>query len=231
MVEALCKSRTKEIFWTKMLLSVKKLFRKDLNLFRLRLMTWWLKFTNYFTKLCGHVLPTSINSFNVKSHWFINYTTLNNVSFPNLRPAIQNHKDLGNSFSTLSSDRQNDIEAILQIFNRTHKTFVQDPYILNVVEEFLDYQAFSNHDIPENIWESAKISDNGHQMDVIWDHLKAKFPYLSKIAESVLVVPHSNSIEERVFLIIWKNKTEFRSRLNLAKSLTVFPPISAPRVY
>ena len=49
---------------------------------------------------------------------------------------IQNHKDLGNSFSTLSSDRQNDIEAILQIFNRTHKTFVQGPYILNVVEEF-----------------------------------------------------------------------------------------------
>ena len=71
-----------------------------------------------------------------------------------------------------------------------------------LLRSFLDYQAFSNHDIPENIWESAKISDNGHQMDVIWDHLKAKFPYLSKIAESVLVVPHSNSIEERVFLII-----------------------------
>ena len=115
---------------------------------------------------------------------------------------IQNHKDLGNSFSTLSSDRQNDTEAILQIFNRTHKTFVQDPYILNAVEEFLDYQAFSNHDIPENIWESAKISNNGHQMDVIWDHLKAKFPYLTKNDESVLVVPHSNLIEERVFLII-----------------------------
>ena len=39
MVEALCKSRTKEIFWTKMLLLVKKLCRQDLNLFRLRLMT------------------------------------------------------------------------------------------------------------------------------------------------------------------------------------------------
>ena len=51
---------------------------------------------------------------------------------------------------------------------------IQDPSILNVVEEFLNYQALLNHDIPDNIWEWAKLSENGHQMDVLWGHLKPK---------------------------------------------------------
>ena len=103
--------------------------------------------------------------------------------------------------------------------------------ILNVVEEFLVYYALLNHDTRDNIWESAKLFENGHQMDVIWGLLKPKLPHLSKIAESVLVVLHSNSSEERGFLIIWKNKAEFWSRLSLGKSLAVFPLISTPGAY
>ena len=64
-------------------------------------------------------------------------------------------------------------------------------------------------------------------MDVTWGHLKSQLLHLSKIDESALVVPHSNSSEQIVFFIIWKNKTEFRSKLNLGKSLTV----SAPGAY
>ena len=75
----------------------------------------------------------------------------------------------------------------------------KDPSILNVVEEFLDYHALLNHDIPDNIWEAAKLFENGHQKDVIRGLLKPKLPHLSKIAESVLVVLCSNSIEERGF--------------------------------
>ena len=66
------------------------------------------------------------------------------------------------------------MEAILQIFNIIHKAIVQGPFILNVVKEFLDYQTLSNHDIPDKIWESAKLSDNGYQTNVIWGHLKPK---------------------------------------------------------
>ena len=75
----------------------------------------------------------------------------------------------------------------------------KDPSILNVVEEFLDYHALLNHDIPDNIWEAAKLFENGHQKDVMRGLLKPKLPHLSKIAESVLVVLCSNSIEERGF--------------------------------
>ena len=56
-------------------------------------------------------------------------------------------------------------------------------------------------------------------MDVIWGFLKEKFPRLTEIALSVLVIPHSNPSEERVFSVIRKNKTEFRSRLQLGASL------------
>ena len=78
----------------------------------------------------------------------------------------------------------------------------KDPSILNVVEEFLDYHALLNHDIPDNIWEAAKLFENGHQKDVIRGLLKPKLPHLGKIAESVLVILCSNSIEERGFFII-----------------------------
>ena len=74
-----------------------------------------------------------------------------------------------------------------------------DPSILNFVEEFLDYHALLNHDIPDNIWEAVKLFENGHQKDVMRGLLKPKLPHLSKIAESVLVVLCSNSIEERGF--------------------------------
>ena len=39
MFRALCESGTKEIFWTKMLLSVRKLQTEDLYVFKLHLMT------------------------------------------------------------------------------------------------------------------------------------------------------------------------------------------------
>ena len=75
------------------------------------------------------------------------------------------------------------------------------------------------------------IDDKEYRMDVIWGYLKAKLPLLSEIALSVLVIPHSNAGEERVFSMIRKNKTEFRSRLQLGGSLNAIMRIkmSVPR--
>ena len=58
-----------------------------------------------------------------------------------------------------------------------------------------------------------------YRMNVIWGYLKPWLPHLGEIAESLLVIPHSNASEEGVFSIIRKNKTEFRSRLELRLSL------------
>ena len=66
-------------------------------------------------------------------------------------------------------------------------------------------------------------------MDVIWaflgvlknhDGCKLRFPNLSKIARLVLVLPHSNAGEERVFSMIRLNKTPYRSCLGLDGTLS-----------
>ena len=56
-------------------------------------------------------------------------------------------------------------------------------------------------------------------MDMVWCYLRQRFPLLSEIALAILVVPHSNAADERVFSMIRKNKIEFRSRLDLYRSL------------
>ena len=46
-----------------------------------------------------------------------------------------------------------------------------------------------------------------------------RFPKLAKVARLVLVIPHSNADEERVFSMVTKNKTVFRSNLKLDGTL------------
>ena len=112
------------------------------------------------------------------------------------------------------------IQEVIQSFNVINNKLIEDPSLLNTVEEeFMDYQAQTKDDIPSSIWEAVKLSENSYRMDVIWGYLKPRLPHLGEIAESVLVIPHSNASEERVFSIIRKNKTEFRSRLDLGRSL------------
>ena len=47
-----------------------------------------------------------------------------------------------------------------------------------------------------------------------------RFQHLTRIAEAVLVIPHSNPEEERLFSIVRKNKTESRSCLSLDGTLS-----------
>ena len=122
---------------------------ETVNVFRLQLMTQWLTFTYYFTKLYCHVLPTSINSFNVKSNKLIKCMTRTNVSCQNLHPTfvkpsiVQNHIDSGNSFSTLSlvyQDQWNDTELGIRItIQQKHKRLLHDGDIdQNDAHKFFD---------------------------------------------------------------------------------------------
>ena len=58
-----------------------------------------------------------------------------------------------------------------------------------------------------------------YRMDMIWDYLRASLPRLVDIALFLLTIPHSNAAEERIFSMITKNKTKFRSSLNNNRSL------------
>ena len=65
-------------------------------------------------------------------------------------------------------------------------------------------------------------------MDTVWKYLSeakssscpSRFPNLSRIAQLVLTLPHSNADEERVFCLIKMNKTEFRASVDLSMTLS-----------
>ena len=65
-------------------------------------------------------------------------------------------------------------------------------------------------------------------MDVIWSYLfklltsdgLQMFEFLSKIAEIVLVMPHSNAAEERIFSFVKLNKTPQRYKVNYYGTLS-----------
>ena len=76
-----------------------------------------------------------------------------------------------------------------------------------------------------NTWQEALIVNDSnnhvhatqHRMDLIWHYLSTVkapdntlcFNQLCHVAKLVLVIPHSNATEERVFSMVRKNKTAF----------------------
>ena len=105
-------------------------------------------------------------------------------------------------------------------------------------EEFTDYQLLDESTIPEAVWKQALVyeeeaEDTGtskehHRMDTIWAYMSGmknvdstlRFKLLSQVARLVLVIPHSNAGEERVFSLIRQNKTPGRSSLDANGTLS-----------
>lgn len=119
------------------------------------------------------------------------------------------------------------MEECIGKLTRINEVISETPSMLNELEEqFLQYQSLTENDIPDHVWDSASVSadepasaDRHYRMDVLWGHLGTMFPQLSEIALSVLVIPHSNAVEERVFSMVRKNLNEFISRLEPSGSL------------
>lgn len=82
------------------------------------------------------------------------------------------------------------------------------------------------------MWDAAKSGESEnvyYSMDVIWGYLckmqvtgssELKFGRLCRVARAVLVIPHSNASEERIFSMVRKNKTPFRPGLGLDGTLS-----------
>ena len=109
-------------------------------------------------------------------------------------------------------------------------------------EEFLDYQVIDDAEMPDSVWAEATVkvgknADNDvkkefNKKDVLLGYLEKlkdynkllRFKNLFKVAKLVLVLPHSNAGEERVFSMVRKNKTRFRASMGfnmLGSLLTV----------
>ena len=99
-------------------------------------------------------------------------------------------------------------------------------------DEFTDYQTLSKNEIPNTAFGDAKVVYGTideeevfhYRMDILWWHLSnltlanssaKRFKCLPKLAEIVLVLPHSNTELERIFSVVRKNKTDSCSSLKL----------------
>ena len=131
------------------------------------------------------------------------------------------------------------VEGVLTALWHIHTDLINNSRAMDTLEEeFLVYQTMARTDIPSHIWEESAVIekdvDGGealtyHRMDMIWGYLRDKLPNLSKVALSVLTIPHSNAAEERVFSLVRKNKTDFRANLDLETSLSSIMTIKMNR--
>ena len=102
-----------------------------------------------------------------------------------------------------------DVEFFINSFKPSFEDISPD----RVFDEFSDYQTISDECIDKKSFEEAKITDgeeNGEELfhyrqDILWWHIEnltnpgtsaKRFPNLVKVAELVLVLPHSNAGEE-----------------------------------
>ena len=116
------------------------------------------------------------------------------------------------------------VQCTVESFDIINWQLIERPELFDTLEEeFMEYQATVKGDVPENILEEAFGKDtpapDQYRMGMVWGYLWQRFPVLCEIALAILVVPHSNAVDESLFSMIRKNKTEFRSSLDLSKSL------------
>ena len=115
---------------------------------------------------------------------------------------------------------------VIYTYRYNHLLPYQSPHELEQLsEEFSLYQLMEDNKIPQNIWDTATVKEDDdkcyYRLDILWHFLSTLkmpdsslcFGRLAKVAKLVLVIPHSNA-EERVFSMVRKNKTTFRSSLD-----------------
>ena len=111
--------------------------------------------------------------------------------------------------------------------NQTVDAWTQLPQELDhLFAEFTEFQLLDDSDILQEIWKKATVVEGEdctyYRIDTIWHHMSTmravdstySFARLSKVAKLVLIIPHSNAQEERVFSMVRKNKTAFRPSLD-----------------
>ena len=96
-----------------------------------------------------------------------------------------------------------------------------------LAEEFYDIQLLGDDAIPAHM-ETFKTKRGDLRMDVLWSYVGdikdtaegvLCYPRLRKVVHLIVMIPHSNAEEERVFSIIQKNKTCFCPNLDPEETL------------
>ena len=98
-------------------------------------------------------------------------------------------------------------------------------------EQFICYQLLVTEDIFQAVCEKCGLQneDDVHPIDDLWLYLATlktpgsndmDFDLLAKVAWCIMMIPHSNASEERIFSLIHKEKTPSRSSLQADDTLS-----------
>lgn len=175
----------------------------------------------------GDITATVYRKFFTAAHYYFK-SSLNYIlnKFPLRDELIQNAVWV-NVPARIDAEWQN----VEYFYDRFQAVFQGIP-VGSLYEEFCDYQTLTDADICVDAWKAAKVVEAvegdaeifHYRVDILWWYIGnmqqpgtsvKRFQYLTKIAEAVLVIPHSNAEEERLFSIVRKNKTNSRSSLSL----------------
>lgn len=129
------------------------------------------------------------------------------------------------SFLNFSLRRKSDFTQIEYFINRFPilAQFKDEEQNRRLKDEFYSYVMLNDNDL-----EAMGINVDKNELDKLWIQLSKvknpiddsyRFQNLFKVAKSILVIPHSNAAEERVFSLVRRNKTSFRPNLNTKESL------------
>ena len=79
------------------------------------------------------------------------------------------------------------------------------------------FTTFANYQFEEleSIEKTDRVDLQWHEISNIKVSGITKYPTLSKVMQGICVIPHSNADCERVFSIVRKNKTDFRSNMSV----------------
>ena len=125
----------------------------------------------------------------------------------------------------------------VEYFLSRFKSALNTVNIDEMYDEFRDYQSLTDEDIGVIAWKEAKVVDGlvndqeifHYRVDILWWYMSQmvipessakRFCHLQKVAELVVLLPHSNAGEERLFSMVRKNKTDSRSSLKLEGTLS-----------
>uniref|UniRef100_H2ZWF1 HAT C-terminal dimerisation domain-containing protein n=1 Tax=Latimeria chalumnae TaxID=7897 RepID=H2ZWF1_LATCH len=114
-------------------------------------------------------------------------------------------------------------------FQRDKRTFTDVEFFVNTYSDLLLASPQDTEKLQEEFVDCPLLEDDStyFRMDVIWGHLSSlkmadgslKFGRISKAAKTVLVLLHSNAGEERVFSMVRKTKSPFRSSFKIDGTL------------
>ena len=123
--------------------------------------------------------------------------------------------------------------------NRFPVLALTSPQIDTLREEFDDYKSMKETeikldsctiDIQYKDISNVLVKKKDYLLDKIWGMLgqlpspvlasSSRFFYLTKVASVVLVIPHSNADEERIFSSVRKDKTTFRASMDIDRTLS-----------